>query len=69
MDILGESVDGIENGGFSAAHDEIPHEWMAKGLFQSQDINDIPVGGLQKDAELQSLKVALLLRDVCGSPG
>lgn len=35
MDILGESVDGIENGGFSAADAEISYKGMAKGLFQS----------------------------------
>ena len=37
--LFNESGDGIRNGGFSAADDEISHGGMEKCLFQSPDKN------------------------------
>ena len=58
-----DAGDGIENGGFSSADDEISREGMAKGLFQSRGTSIVEVGR----AHLMSFMVTVLSSPVAGA--
>ena len=63
--LFNESGDGIRNGGFSAADDEISHGGMEKCLFQSPDKNLIlvsPRGIEPRPSEPESEILSIKLR-------